>query len=110
MAADIYVGDRLFDLRHVAGRALAAGTIRLVMRVGLEGFSVRTVLRVRAMACAANVVSRCPEQRLVRSAVDVMAREAGYAARVHEALYKVVALHAVLVSRAVWEMREGLFA
>src|SRR4029079_6417716 len=34
MAADVYVGDRLLDLRHVASRALAARTVRLVMRVG----------------------------------------------------------------------------
>src|SRR4029078_304664 len=110
MAADVYVGDRLLDLRHVAGRALAVRTVRLVMRVGFDRFGVRTILRFWAMARAANIVARCTEERLVFRTVDVVTREARYAARVHQALYEVVTLHAVLVRRAIWEMREGLLA
>ena len=39
MGMHFHASERLFDQRHVAGDALAAGAIQLVMRVG--GYAVR---------------------------------------------------------------------
>src|SRR6185312_8482577 len=43
VGADIHVADRLLDLRHVTGDALASGTARLVVSVGFEGGRARAV-------------------------------------------------------------------
>ncbi len=45
MAADIDVGDRLLDLRHVAGHTVAAGTAGTMVRVGFDGGCMRAVWR-----------------------------------------------------------------
>ena len=59
------------------------------------------------MALQAQHVRRLQQIGVVRGAVHIVAAEAGDAARVHQALHEIVALHAVLVRRAVGEMREG---
>ena len=43
MAAHIHAGDCLFDLRHMAGDALAARTAILVVRVFFDSCCARTV-------------------------------------------------------------------
>ena len=50
VAADVDVADRLRDLGHVAGDALAAGAARLVVGVLLDRRGVRPVRRARAVA------------------------------------------------------------
>ena len=80
---------------------------RLVMRVLLDGRGMRAVRRVRPVAVEAHDAGRLAAVRIVGGAVDVVAGEAGDAARVHQALHEIVALHAVLVRGAVGEMGEG---
>ena len=53
---------------------------------------------------------RLSELGIVRRAMSVVTRRARYAPLVHEALNEIVALHAVLVCRAVGIMRKAGFA
>ena len=110
VAADFHVAESLGDRRHVAGNAIAARAAGSVMRVLLDAGGVRPVLGVGAMAGQADRVSRLAQHRLVFRAVRIVATETGDAARVHEALNEIVALHAVLVRGAVGKMREARFA
>ena len=57
VAADVDVGDRLLDLRHVAGDALAARAAALMMRVRFERGGVRAVRRGRAVAVEAQTLA-----------------------------------------------------
>ena len=94
------------DPRHVASYALAAGAAILVMCVFLQSCGMRAVRGVRAMTIEANLVGRLAELRIVISAVDIVTGSAGHAMSVHHALYKVIALHPVLVCGAVSEIEE----
>src|ERR1700761_3024134 len=58
------------------------------------------------MTIEANLVGRLAELRIVISAVDIVAGSTGHAMSVHHALYKVIALHPVLVCGAVSEIEE----
>src|ERR1039458_10269230 len=58
------------------------------------------------MALQTHRVGGLQELGVVRRALNVVAGEAGDAVIVHGALHEVVALHAVLVSRAVGEVGE----
>ena len=109
VTTDVHVGDRLFDLRHVAGDALASWAAELVVRVFLDRVRVRPILRVRSVAREAHLIGRRTQLRLVGRAVDVVATEAGDAPVVHQALDEVVALHAVFVGGAVREVGERGF-
>ena len=107
MTADIYVGNRLRDLRHVARDTLAAGAALPMMCMLLErGDIVRTVRRADAMARQTQVTYRLDEIGVVARTVYVVTTEAGYPSAVHHALHEIVPLHAIFVSRAVSEMRE----
>ena len=53
------------------------------------------------MAIEADLVTRFAQLRVVFGAVNVVTTGAGNTAPVHEALDEVVALHAILVGRAV---------
>ena len=110
VAADFHVTESLGDCRHVAGSARTAGAAGGVMRVLLEAGSVRPILSVGAVAGQAHCISRLTQHRLVVRAVWIVATETRDAARIHQALNEIVALHAVLVGRAVGEMREARFA
>src|SRR6185437_9246398 len=110
MSADIDIADRLLDLRHVAGDALAARAAGLVVGVRLDRGRARTVGRARPMTIQADLARGLPQHRRVVGAVDIMATEAGHTARIHHALHEIVALHAILVGGAIGEMREGLYA
>ena len=83
------------------------GAACLVMRVCFDGRGARAVRRIRAVALQAEHVGRLQQVGIVLRAVNVVATEAGDAVRVHHALHKIVALHAVLVRGAVGEMREA---
>ena len=102
VGVDIHVRDRLLDLRHVAGDALAARAARLVMRVFGDGGGMRPILRVRPVTREAHLARRLAQLRRVFGPVHVVATEAGDAAIIHEALDEVVALHAVLMGRRKW--------
>ena len=64
-------------------------------------------LGVRAMARQAQSVGRFARIGGLSGAVRIVATETRDAARIHEALNEIVALHAILVSGAVSKMREG---
>ena len=81
-----------------------------MMRVRLDARGVRTVRRRRSVACQANLVRRFDQVGVVFGAVDVMATEAGHPAPIHHALDEVVALHPILVTRSIGEMRERRLA
>ena len=68
-----------------------------------------TILGVGAMAGQAHRIPRLAQHCLVFRAVRIVATETRDAARVHEALDEIVALHAVLVSGAVGKVREACF-
>jgi hypothetical protein len=106
MAAYVHVRERLLDLGHMAGDALTARAAGGVMCVLLDRRGMRTVLRVRPMTGHAYAAARFPQHGVILRAVRIVTVEAGDAARIHEAGHEVVALHAVLVRRAIRKMRE----
>ena len=77
-----------------------------MMRVRLDARGVRTVGRRRSVACQANLVCRFDQVGVIFGAVDIMAAEARDATAVHHALDEVVALHPILMTRSIGEMRE----
>ena len=110
VAADFHVAERLGDCRHMTGGASAARASERVVRVLLDAGSMRTTLRVGAMAGQAHRISRLAQHRLVFRAVWIVATETRDAARVHEALNEIVPLHAVLVGGPIGEVREAYFS
>ncbi len=110
MAANIHVGERLLDLRHMAGNTFAARTAGFMMGVFFDAAGVRTIGRFWAMAFETHDICRLDQQSLVVGPMDVMTTGAFHAAVIHHALNKVVTLHAVLVRRAVRKVRERCLA
>ena len=88
--------------------ALVAGAAGSVMRVRLDGGRVRAIGRVRAVAFQAHNVCGLHQIRIVLRAVDIVAAETAHAVGIHLAGHEIVALHPVLVRRAVGEMSERL--
>ncbi len=109
MGADIDVGDRLLYFRHVAAYAFVARAACLMVRVRLNSGCVRTVGGVRPMALKAQHVCWLQEIGVVVRAVHVMAAKTAHAVGVHLARNEIVALHPVLVRRAIGEMCKRLF-
>ena len=58
------------------------------------------------MARQAELLRGLDQRRVVRRSMDVVTTEACHASPIHQALDKVIALHAVLVPRAISEMGE----
>lgn len=58
------------------------------------------------MALEADDVYRLDEQRIIVTAVHVVATGAFHAPFIHDALDKIVSLHAVFVGRTIWKMCE----
>jgi hypothetical protein len=111
MGADESGGDAFaFDLRHVAGDALASRAAGPVMCMLLDRGGARAIWGERAMAIETEFVGGLSQLRVIVRAVNIMAGKTGYAARIHNALHEVVALHAVFVRCTVREMGEGCFA
>jgi hypothetical protein len=84
VAADIDVGDRLLDGRHMASYATAPSTSGRVMSVLLDGRSARTCLRVGNVTTQAEPVSGFAYHPRVVIAVRVMAAEARHAPGIHQ--------------------------
>lgn len=110
MGTDIDVGKRLLDFRHVAAYALISGAARFVVGMGLNGGRAGTVGRVRAVALKAQDVGGLQEIRIVFRAVHVMAAEAAHAMGVHQTGNEIIALHPVLMGRAIREVGKRLLA
>ena len=107
MATNHHIRDGLFYLRHVARHALIAAGARLMMGVLFDaGHAVRAVRRIRTVTLQAHHAGRLQEVRIVGCAMNIVATEAGHAARIHHAVHKVVALHPILVRGAIGEVSE----
>ena len=92
------------DLRHVAGDTLASGAAVFMMRVRFQRGFMRSVWKIRTMTVHADLVRGLDELRVVSRSMHIMAIEACDVVPVHHALHEIVALHAVLVRRAVREI------
>jgi hypothetical protein len=110
MASDIDVTDRLCDLRHMARNAFVASAVPRVVRVQFYARGVRPVLRIGSMARQAKSITPLTHNSRILRTVRIVATETSNAPRVHETLNEIVALHAVLVSGPVGEVRESRFA
>ena len=110
VAADVDIGDRLFDLRHVAGDAVAARTAFRMVRVIFDRGRMRAIGRARRVTVETDRCRRLSELGIVLRAVRVMTRRARDAPAIHDALDEIVALHAILVGGAVGKVRERGFA
>src|SRR6266853_271037 len=84
--------------------ARAAG---FVVRVLLDRGGARTIRRLWAVALQTQHASRLQQVRVVLCAVHIMTTEACDAAGIHDTRGEIIALHAILVPRAVGEMGEG---
>ena len=107
VSADLDVGNSRGDFRHMACDATAAGGAFFVLGVLFDRGGAGAVQRKWAVAIEAQLVGGFAELRVVIGTVCVMAAEAGDAAAVHQALDEVIALHAVLVCRAIRVVREA---
>ena len=107
MRSNFDVRDSSLNFRHMAGNATTAGRAFLMMRVLFDGGGAWTVQGKRAVTIHANLVRWFSQLRIVVRSVHVVATKARDAATVHHALYEIIALHAVFVSGAIREMREG---
>ena len=107
---NILIGDGLRDLRHVTGYAFAASATGLMMRVRLDRGRVWPGLGIRAVTVETQGIAGLADHANIVGAMRVVAAKARHAARIHQALHEVVALHAVLVRGAVGEVRKSRFA
>jgi hypothetical protein len=73
-----------------------------------DGCRVRSIGRFRTMAFEAQNVRRLNEVSVIFSAVHVVATETRDAPGIHDARYKIVALHSILMRGAIRKMRERL--
>ena len=109
VAGDIHFADGLGDLGHMTGHTLAARAAKLVMGMFLNARRMRPILRIWAVAGRANLRNGLAQHGLILCAMWIVAAETGNATIVHQALGEIVALHPVLVRRAIREMREAGF-
>src|SRR5205823_798574 len=86
VAANVDIRNRLLNFRHVAVYTLGARACCGMMRVGLDGWSMRSVLRVRPVAGETDLRGGSPEVCIVFRAVHIMATETSNSAPVHQAL------------------------
>ena len=106
VAPDVHVAEGLLDLRHVTAHALAARRSRGVVGVRLERRGARSVRPAGIVALRAHLARLGDEDGGVVGAVRVVAVRTGDAVAIHARLHEVVALHPVLVTGAVGEVRE----
>jgi hypothetical protein len=78
----LHISQRLLDQGHVTRNALAAGAVRLVMRMPRDAVCERTCGGVRTVTAEAQRVALFPQHRDIVAAVRIMAGKAGHTARV----------------------------
>jgi len=110
VSADENARNRDLDLGHVACDAFATRGAVFVVRVLCECRLARSVPRARTVAIQAYLVHRLSKLCVVIRAMDIVAVKACDATAVHHALHEVIALHAVLVRRAICKMSERSLA
>jgi hypothetical protein len=62
------------------------------------------------MAIQTNLFNRLSELGVVIRTVDVVTVKTRYSASVHDTLYEIIALHSVLMGRAICEVSKTLLA
>ena len=110
VSADENAWNRDLDPGHVACDAFATRGAVFVVRVLCECRLARPVPRARPVAIQAYLVHRLSKLCVVIRAMDIVAVKACDATAVHHALHEVIALHAVLVRRAICKMSERSLA
>ncbi len=110
VTADVHIGNRLLDLRHVTGDTFISAARDLVMSVLFNGSSVRTIRRMGTVAFQADYIRRPYEIGAVSRSVNVMATETPDTVCVHRAGYEIISLHAILVGCSIGEVGECGFA
>ena len=110
MAANIYVRDSLLDARHVAGYTLAAARAGFVMSMLFESGGVRADRGAWPVTLETEEAGRFQQIGIIVGPVNVVAAKAFYSAGVHQAGDEIVALHAVLMGRAIGEVSKGRLA
>jgi hypothetical protein len=110
VGAHFAVGDGGFHLGHMASDALAPSRTGFVVGMKLESRGTRTFRGHRGMAIEAELIHGLAELRVVLRPVDIMTTETGDSATVHQALHKVVSLHAVFVGCTIGKMVEAKIA
>jgi hypothetical protein len=98
------------DFRHVARNTTATRRPFLVMSMLFDGGGAWAIQRKGTVAIHTNRVPRFSQLSVIVCTVHIVTTKTGYAATVHDALYKIIPLHTVLVRGAVWEMSESRFA
>ena len=93
------------NVRHVAGDAIAACAVCRVMGVIRNG-ALQTRGVVLVVTSEAESVSLLDQIGLVLVAVNLVAVEAADLPVIHVALYEIITLHSVLVSRKVRKLIE----
>jgi len=106
MTSNVNVRDGLFDLWHMTGDTLATRTARFVMCMLFDCAYVWAIGRAWPVTFEAHDVRWLDQQGIVIRTVNIVATGALHTACVHDALNEVVALHAVLVCRAVRKVGE----
>ena len=101
------VGDSLFNPRHVAGRALAPRAHFSMMRMFADS-PMESGGVIFCMAAETQLVANDNKIRWVFIAVHLMAIKATHLAVIHHTLDKIIALHTVLVRRAILPVIEIL--
>jgi len=104
------VRDGRGDFRHVAGDATAARGAFLVMGMIFESRGARAIHGERRVALQTELVGGLAKLRVVFGAVHVVAAKTGDSAAVHDALHKIISLHAIFMGGAVGVMRKGRLA
>lgn len=90
-----------FNGWHVARDTLTSRASGFVVRVFLESGCARAVCRRRAMTIQTDLIRWLSQLSVILRSMNVVATRAGNSVPVHHALSKVVALHAILVRRAI---------
>ena len=109
VTANVHIAQCLGNLRHVTGDTIAAGATRQMVGVLLNRRSTGSVRRRRAVAIQAKRTRGFPQKRCIRRSMRVMAGEAGHPVGIHLARDEIVALHSVLMGRAIGKVSEGRF-
>jgi hypothetical protein len=92
------------DFWHMAGYAFTPRAAVLVVGMFFDGCSMRAIRGERPMTLQANLICRFSQLRVVSGSMHVVAGRTGDSMPVHDTLRKVVALHPVLMGRAVGEI------
>jgi len=90
VTTDVNIGNRLLDLRHVAGGTFISAARDLVMSVLFDGSGVKTIRRTRTVAFQADYIRWPYGVGAVPRSVKIMATETPDTVCVHRAGYEII--------------------